>query len=110
MASETAVNSQITDAVPTTVNSQITDATTVDPQVTDAVTQSNVKVLGDAPAVAMASLYQTMAHATGLLLQNAVTSQQQLNAVAQAATVQGVSLLYTVDTAAAGVATGKVKK
>ncbi|WP_434421481.1 RebB family R body protein [Nannocystis pusilla] len=110
MASETAVNSQITDAVPTAVNSQITDATTVNPQITDAVTQSNAKVLGDAPAMAMASLYQTMAHATGLMLQNAVAAQQQLSVVAQAATTQGVSLLYTVDAAATGVATGKVKK
>lgn len=110
MASETAVNAQITDAVPTAVNSQITDATTVNPQITDAVSQSNTKVLGDAPAVAMASLYQTMAHSTGLLLQNAVTAQQQMAAIAQAVTVQGVSLLYGVDTAAAGAATGKVKK
>lgn len=110
MANETAVNAQITDAVPTAVNSQITDATAVNPQITDAVSQSNAKVLGDASAMAMASLFQTMAHATGLMMQNAVTAQQQLNAVAQAATVQGVSLLYAVDTAAAGAATGKVKK
>ncbi|PCC70720.1 Killing trait domain-containing protein [Nannocystis exedens] len=112
MASEAAVNAQITDAVPTAVNSQINDAATetVNSQITDAVTQSNVKVIGDAPAVAMASLYRTMAHSTGLMVQNAVTDQQQLNMAAQAATVQGVALLYGVDTTADGVAAGKVKK
>ena len=38
-------------AFPTSVNSQITDA----------VAQANVKVLADAPAMAMGSLYQTVA-------------------------------------------------
>jgi hypothetical protein len=97
-------------AIETPVNAQITDAEVVNPMITDSVSQSNAKVLADAPAVAMASLYQTMAHSTGLVIQNAVTAQQQLNAVMQAATVQGVALLYGVDTAAAAAATGKVKK
>ncbi len=84
------------------------DPTAVNDQITDSVTQSNVKVLGDAPALALGHIYQTMAHSTGLSFQNAVTAQQQLNMAAQAATVQGVSLLYTVDTAADAVATSKV--
>jgi hypothetical protein len=82
--------------------------TAVNDQITDSVSQSNVKVLGDAPALGLGHIYQTMAHSTGLAFQNAVTAQQQLNMAAQAATVQGVSLLYTVDTAADGVATSKV--
>ncbi|MDX2299324.1 MAG: RebB family R body protein, partial [Xanthomonadaceae bacterium] len=36
-------------------------ADTVNPQITDAVTQSNVNVLGDAPAMAMGNLYQATA-------------------------------------------------
>ena len=42
-------------ALPTPVNGQITDA----------VTQSNVKVLGDGPALAMGAIYQSLAHSTG---------------------------------------------
>ncbi|WP_299921105.1 RebB family R body protein [uncultured Pelagimonas sp.] len=72
-------------AEPTAVNSQITDA----------VTQANVKVLGEAPAMAMGTLFQTMAHSTGLLFENAVSASQQLNITAQAATTMGVSLLYS---------------
>ncbi|REG32755.1 killing trait domain-containing protein [Archangium gephyra] len=85
-------------ATPTAVNGQITDA----------VTQANVKVLGDSPAMALSHIYQTLAHSTGLSFQNAVAAQQQMNMAAQAATVQGVSLLYTLDTAADSVATSKV--
>ena len=48
-------------------------------QVTDAVTQTNVKVLGEAPAQAMATLYQIVASANGMASQNAVSNQQNLN-------------------------------
>ncbi|MDJ0599491.1 MAG: RebB family R body protein [Crocosphaera sp.] len=82
-------------------------AETVSTQITDAVTQANVKVLGDAPAMAMSNLYQTMSQSLSLAAQNAVTSQQQSNIVHQAATTQGVSLLYSVDTAATAAATSK---
>ena len=66
------------------------DSTTVNPQITDAVTQSNVKVIGEAPAMAMSTLYQAMAHSTGILFENAVAAQQQMTVLAQAATNQGV--------------------
>lgn len=92
-------------ADPTLVNGQITDAaapqsgkSTVNSQITDAVTQSNVKVLGDAPAMAMGTVYQTMAQAVGLSMQNAVSAQQQMNVIAQAATTQGVNLIYSIPT------------
>lgn len=61
-------------AFPTSVNSQITDA----------VTQANVKVLGDAPAMAMGSLYQALAQAAGMAAQNATANQQAANQLAQA--------------------------
>ena len=48
-------------------------------QVTDAVTQTNVKVLGEAPAQAMATLYQVIASANGMASQNAVANQHNLN-------------------------------
>jgi Killing trait len=92
MADPTAVNPQITDAV-----SQ-SDPTSVNSQITDAVTQSNVKVLGEAPAMAMGTVYQTMAQSVGLSMQNAVSAQQQMNTIAQAATAQGVNLIYSVPT------------
>ena len=81
--------------------------TTVSTQITDAVTQANVKVLGDSPAMAMSNLYQTMSQSLSLAAQNAVTAQQQSNIVHQAATTQGVSLLYSVDTASTAAATSK---
>ncbi|MEN3812106.1 RebB family R body protein, partial [Chromobacterium piscinae] len=49
-------------------------ATTVNPQITDAVTQANVKVLAEAPAMALGSIYQTMAHSTGILFENAISA------------------------------------
>ncbi|MBU1002278.1 MAG: RebB family R body protein [Proteobacteria bacterium] len=85
-------------AYPTAVNSQITDA----------ITQANVKVLGDAPAMAMGNLYQATAQALGNAAHNATTAQQQTNVTAQAATTQGVALLYSLDTATTGVATEKI--
>ncbi|UYK81918.1 RebB family R body protein [Xanthomonas sacchari] len=48
------------------------DNTLVNSQITDAVTQTNVKVVAEAPAQAIASLYQVSSHSTGLALQNAV--------------------------------------
>ena len=82
-------------AFPTAVNSQITDS----------VTQANVQVLASAPANAMGNLYQATAQALANAAHNATTAQQQTNIVAQAATTQGVALLYAVDTASAGAAT-----
>ncbi|NML32804.1 RebB family R body protein [Paraburkholderia antibiotica] len=82
--------------------------TSVNDQVTDAVTQSNVKVVGEAPAMAMGSLYQTMAHSTGILFENSVSAQQQQNTLTQAATNQGVMQIYSLDTTAAAGATEKV--
>lgn len=70
-------------AIPTAVNGQITDA----------VTQANVKVLGDAPAQAMGSLYQSISSSMGLSSQNAIANQQNVNTIANAAATQCVSSL-----------------
>jgi hypothetical protein len=80
----------------------------VNPQITDAVTQSNVKVLGDAPTMAMAAIYQSLAHSTGLLFENAVAAQQNQAILAQAATTQGVMQIYSFDTMAAAATVAKL--
>src|SRR5436305_11179673 len=85
-------------AIPTPVNGQITDA----------VTQANVKVLGDAPAMAMGAIYQSLGHSTGILYENAASAQQQLAIAAQAATNQGVIQIYSIDTMAGAVAASKI--
>jgi len=79
--------------------------TSVNDQITDSVTQANVKVLGDAPAIAMANLYQATAQALANAAHNATTSQQQNYITAQAATTMGVATLYSLDTASTGAAT-----
>lgn len=84
-------------------------AETVNSQITDAVTQSNVKVVGEAPAMAMGTLYQSMAHSTGIMFENAVNAQNQQNILAQAATTQGVMQIYSVDTVADATAVAKVQ-
>ena len=85
-------------AIPTPVNGQITDS----------VTQANVKVVADAPAMAMGAIYQSLAHSTGILYENAASAQQQLAIAAQAATNQGVIQIYSVDTMAGAVAAAKL--
>ena len=85
-------------AIPTAVNDQITDA----------VTQANVKVLAESPAMAMGAIYQTMAHSTGILFENAVSAQQQQNTLTQASTNQGVMQIYSMGTMADAAATEKV--
>ncbi len=87
-------------AMPTPVNGMITDA----------VTQANVKVLGDAPAMAMGAIYQSLSHSTGILFENAVSAQQQLGITSQAATNQGVIQIYSIDTMAGAAATSKIAK
>ena len=82
-------------AFPTAVNSQITDS----------VTQANVKVLGDAPAMAMGNLYQATSQALGNAAHNATNAQQQTAVLAQAVTTAcvqsllGSSSVPTADTA-----------
>ncbi len=80
---------------------------TEDGMITDAVTQTNVKVVGDAPAVALGNLYSSLAHSTGILFQNSVGSAAQSNMQALAATNQGVMQVYSLDTIAGASATEK---
>ena len=69
------------------------EASTVNPQITDAITITNTKVLAEAPAMAMGSLYQTIGNSVAMAAANAVYAQQQANVTYQAATTLGVSKL-----------------
>jgi hypothetical protein len=80
----------------------------VSEQVTDAVTQANVKVVGEAPAMAMGSLYQTMTHSTGLMFENSVSNQNLQNMTAQAAATQGIMQIYSVDTISDAISVAKM--
>ncbi len=82
--------------------------TAVNDQVTDSITQSNTKVLGDAPAIALGNLYQATAQALANSAHNATNSQQQSYVTAQTSTTMGVATLYSIDTASNGVATKKI--
>lgn len=65
----------------------------VNPQITDAVTQTNTTVLSNAPCQAIATLYQLSAHALGLAMHNAVSNQQNLNQLNPAIVAQAVKVL-----------------
>lgn len=65
----------------------------VNEQVTDAVTQANVKVLGEAPAQSMAMVYQTMAHSISLAMQNAQQAQGGLQQIGNAVTSSAVTMI-----------------
>jgi len=84
------------------------DPTLVNGQITDAVTQTNVKILGEAPGQALGTLYQVMAHSVGIGMQNATTAQQNGTTLGQAVAAQGVSLIYTLDVAADAVSTQQI--
>ena len=71
-----------------------TSVTSVNGQITDAITQTNVKVLGEAPAMAMGSLYQTIGNSVAMAAANAVYAQQQANVTYQATTTLGITQLY----------------
>ena len=70
--------------------------TEVNSQITDAVTQTNVKVVAEAPAQAIASLYQVASSAAGLSLQNAVNIQQAMNQISNAVISKAVALIMQI--------------
>lgn len=74
-------------AFPTAVNSQITDA----------VTQTNVMVLGVSPAQALGSMSQIAAHSAGLSMQNAVSNQQSMNQINTAVVTAAVNRLFNTE-------------
>lgn len=83
-------------------------ADTVNPQITDSITEVNTIVIGDAPAQAMATLYQTAAASAGIAMQNAVHAQSNQHAINVAATAEAIQLLFTSSTAASAAAATKI--
>jgi hypothetical protein len=75
------------------------DDKAVNSQITDAVTQANVRVLADLPAKAAGQIFQLYANAVALGAMNAVLAQQQSASILQATTTQWVKLLFNIDTA-----------
>lgn len=73
---------------------------TVNSQITDAVTQTNVKVVAQAPATAIAQIYQSIAHATGLMAENAVNAQQQQSIINSSVATQAAITLFSQASAA----------
>ena len=69
------------------------ETTSVNSQITDSISQANVKVLGDAPALALAALYQTMSNAAAIAAQNAVANQQKGNDLSAAVTTKCINAL-----------------
>ena len=70
------------------------DETRVNAQITDAVTQTNVKVVAEAPAQSMAMVYQAMAHSISLAMENAMQAQGGLQQIGNAVTSSGVRMIF----------------
>ena len=79
----------------------MTEKSYVNSQVTDAVTQTSMTVVGEAPAEAVGMLYQQMAHSIGLALQNIIAQQQHSYSIHNAITLAASRQLLTTDPAAA---------
>ena len=69
------------------------EVTTVNSQITDAITQANVTTLGNAPAQAIAILYTPVSQALALSAANAVTQQQHANMLMDAVMARAVALI-----------------
>lgn len=76
----------------------------VNSQITDSVTQTNVKVVGEAPAQAMGLVYQTMAHSISLSMQNAMQAQASLQTINNAVTSSACRMI--LDASGGGVSGG----
>ncbi len=79
-------------------------------QITDAITQQNLTVLGSASTMAMGTIYQSLAHSISILYQNATQAQRNAAICAQAATNQGVIQIYSSGTMAGAAATSKLAR
>ena len=82
--------------------------TAVNDQITDSVSQANLKVVGDAPAMGMGNLFVSTSQALSNAAHNSTFYNQQSTMTSQAANVQGIVTLYSIDTASTGIDTGAV--
>jgi hypothetical protein len=82
--------------------------TAVNDQITDSISQANLKVIGDAPAMGLGSLFVATSQALSNAAHNATFNQQQSVTTSQTSNVQGLSTLYSLDTASTGFDTGLI--
>lgn len=85
-------------AFPTAVNSQVTDS----------VTQANVKVLADSPAMSLSNLYVATSQALSNAAHNATSGQYETSVVSRAAMTESVAALLTLETSAVGTAATEI--
>ena len=74
----------------------------VNEKIIDSITQTNTKVLGDTPAMAMGNLFNAFSLASSNMSLNQSSTQQQAGIVIQAATVQGVNSLSSIGSSVLG--------
>lgn len=79
-------------------------------QITDSITQVNLGVLGDAPALALSNLYQATGQALANAAHAATSHMAQTWITSQAATTQSVATLFAIDIAATGKAAQFIEK
>lgn len=72
----------------------MSDPDTVNPQVTDGVTQANVSVLANTPSYALAQSELALAQSQGVLFANMVSTQQQQAIAGSAAITKGIVNLF----------------
>lgn len=69
----------------------------VNSQITDAVTQTNTKVVGETPAMALSNLLIATSQALSVAAHASTAQLTQTWITAQAATTQSVAALFTMD-------------
>lgn len=80
----------------------------VNESITDSITQTNTKVLGDTPALAMGNLFMSSSQALGTSAHTGANAQQQAQVVMQAATVQAVNSMMAIGAAVTGRASEEI--
>jgi hypothetical protein len=69
------------------------DENAVNSQITDAVTQTNVKVLAESPAAAVGVVYQVLSQAVGLSMQNSSNQQHAMQQLSTATVTVAVKMI-----------------
>jgi hypothetical protein len=65
----------------------------VDSRITDAVTQTNVKVVAESPAAAVSVVYQVLSQAVGLSMQNSSNQQHAIQQISTATVTRAVKMI-----------------
>ena len=82
--------------------------TSVNDQITDSVSQANLKVIGDSPAVGLGNLYVATSQALSNAAHNSTSNQQQGTLISQTTNVQGLNTLFNLEIGTTGIATSQI--